>query len=175
MTNRALLRSQIQDAWQQTVETCYRRQRINSERSLQAALWSKLDLILPPDTRRMFIEPRMHVPGLTSAEGGATRFPDLVVCNTKEVIGIIELKYGPRVLPDWEKDLATFKWIAEQRGSITVCNSRYRGEEVDGRPYPLSDEVLFVWAGIHASSNSDLAEHVEPSLRSMFMELHEHT
>jgi hypothetical protein len=78
------------------------------------------------------------------------RFPDLVICNTKEVIGIVELKYQPRGKPNWPKDLQTFDFIVKNRDQIYVSNARYRGIIADDREYPLAKDILFVWAGIHA-------------------------
>ena len=93
MKQRALLKSQIIEAWHQCINNDYRLQRINSERSLQAAFWSQLNSIFS-ENRRMFIEP-----GLVFENDGENNklIPDLVICNKKEVIGIIELKYLPRV------------------------------------------------------------------------------
>jgi hypothetical protein len=87
MASRALLRLQIVKAWRLTICKDYAAERINSERSLQAALWSRLNTTLseklPPKSRRMFIEPRMTV-------AGKALYPDIVICNTRQVIGIIE-------------------------------------------------------------------------------------
>src|SRR5574339_1190948 len=101
MTNRSKLRQQITEAWCKSIKVDYTAQRINSERSLQASVWANLNAILPSSTRRMFIEACMSVQGSERQ----VRFPDIVICNTREVIGIIELKYQPRGKPSWQKDL----------------------------------------------------------------------
>lgn len=89
MANRALPKKQVREAWRQSITIDYALQRINSERSLQASLWSNLNAQLAPRSRRMFIEPCMSASGSTKQ----LQYPDLVICNSREVIGIIELKY----------------------------------------------------------------------------------
>jgi hypothetical protein len=174
MTLRTLLRKQLKDAWRNTIEEDYHRQRINSERSLQASLWSKLNIILPPKTRRLFIEPPLKaiVTYPDGSERCEIRYPDLVVCNTRNVIGIIELKYKPRAAPNWQNDFEKFCWILDNQKQIVVQNVRYRGLEVDGQLYPLADDVLFVWAGVHAEWNGRLADHIDRRLSNHFLELH---
>jgi hypothetical protein len=170
MTSRTLLRSQISAAWQRSIEQDYSSQRINSERSLQASLWANLNLILPSDTRRMFIEPGMSVLGSPKK-----CFPDIVICNTRSVIGIIELKYQPRAQPSWEKDLSTFHWITENREHITISNMRFRGISSDTRSYPLAETILYVWAGVHAACNLNLRGHINPDASKCFLSLHAET
>ncbi len=63
------------------------------------------------------------------------KFPDIVVCNTRQIIGIVELKYQPRVRPSWRKDIGTFDWIDKHKDKISVSNVRFQGVEVDKRPY----------------------------------------
>lgn len=176
MNRRGLLRQNLKDAWQSAIADDYYRQRINSERSLQASLWSKLNEILPK-ARRMFIEPKLKatVEALDGQVNPEFRFPDIVICNTKEVIGIVEVKYLPRAKPNWQKDLNTFSWINTNRDQIVIQNIRYRGVTVDDREYPLSEDVLFVWAGVHALSGIDLAKHINPELSRHFLALHAET
>ena len=166
---RGLLRSQIRKAWDECIAVDYARQRINSERSLQASLWAKMNDLLDERTRRMFIEPRL------SCENGSDstyRYPDLVVCNTQSVIGIIELKYRPKGKPAWKKDVETMEWVAANRKKLSVQNKRYKGLEVDSRIYRLSPYVLFVWAGIHAKAEVKVSEHISKRLQGCFLELH---
>ena len=181
MHNRVNLRSQTTRAWLETVNCDYKRQRVNSEASLQAAYWSHLNAILLaelPDTRRLFVEPSMRIriknsDGTTKPE---RRYPDIVVCDTKEVIGIIELKYRPKVEPNFNKDLLTFAWVAEHRNEIYVSNTRYRGDPVDPVEYKISKNLLYVWAGIHSKAKAHSAmPHINPELKRYFHELHEVT
>ncbi len=167
MSTRALLRRNIIEAWQRTIDIDYARQRINSERSLQASMWANLSSILP-DTRRLFIEPCMSVAG----HARQLRYPDIVVCNTREVIGIIELKYQPRARPDWTKDLATFQWTFDHRAVVTVSNHRFRGIETDSHVYPLSRRILYVWAGVHREFDALPSPQVPAERREAFLALH---
>lgn len=169
MASRALLRSQIAEAWSLCINEDYAAQRINSERSLQAAVWSRLKGILP-ETRRMFIEPRMIVTGKVRQ----VRYPDIVICNTRQVIGIIELKYRPRTRAAWRKDIDKFRSIADSKTGITVSNERYRGVEANSHTYTLAITILYVWAGVHAESGLDLAGYVG-KLAPNFIALHAET
>ena len=171
MANRSLLKSQIREAWRQSIANDYAAQRINSERSLQASLWSNLNTLLAPKTRRMFIEPCMSTPGLDRQ----LRYPDLVICNSRKVIGIIELKYQPRAQPRWRKDIDTFHFLATHRNVISISNSRFLGIAVDARTYPLARDVLFVWAGVQAPCELKLSEYVDSTLAPYFMSLHAQT
>jgi len=99
MKQRSLIKSQIIRAWTESIEDDYCSQRINSERSLQASFWAHLNNMLPKN-RRLFIEPV-----------GASLIkliPDIVVCNTRAVISVIELKYLPRAQPKHSQDIKTF-------------------------------------------------------------------
>jgi hypothetical protein len=171
MASRSPLRSQIKKAWRQSITDDYVAQRINSERSLQASVWSHLNGLLPSASNRMFIEPRMSAAG----KDRQVRYPDIVVCNSREVIGVIELKYQPRVQPSWRKDIETFNWIATSKTHITVSNFRFRGKSADARTYPLAKDVLCVWAGVHAECNMRLINYAGAELAPSFMELHAET
>jgi hypothetical protein len=169
MKHRGLLRKQITKAWNAAISQDYQRQRINSERSLQASLWSQLNSILPPKSRRMFIEPTLKIEREGTRE---FRIPDFVICNTKEVIGIIEIKYIPRAKPNWKKDVDTFDWICKNRNKLVVQNKRHRGVESDGRIYPISKDLLIVWAGVHRDSDLLIKDHFKPKVSDSFLELY---
>ena len=179
MNERRLLKSQIIAAWHQCIAEDYRVQRINSERSLQASLWSRLNSLLSKN-RRMFIEPCIVI---RTGMGTLRVFPDLVICSSKEVIGVLELKYKPRAAPEYKKDIATLSLIAEHRESTAVSNQRFRGQPIDETIYCLSKHILFVWAGVHAITNSTNKENINSPLYSAgynelqgcFLELHAET
>ncbi len=177
MKERSLLKSQIIDAWNQAIAEDYSAQRINSERSLQASFWSRLNLLFSQN-RRMFIEPCIVI---TTSTGTTKVFPDLVICNTKEVIGVVELKYKPRAKPDYMKDIATLSSIARHREIISISNQRFRGQPIDEMIYSLSKHILFVWAGVHTSANSinkgstPLYSAGYNELKGCFIELHAET
>jgi len=171
MSPRSHLKNQIIFAWQQVIEGDYRNQRVNSERSLQASFWSHLNQALPTN-RRLFIEPVMRF-----EHGSVTKtvIPDIVVCNTREVISIIELKYLPRARPRFEKDIKNLALIAKNRYGISIANERFRGKEKDGKTYALSRNILFTWAGVHAVNgvmDERLFSSNFPSLDGCYLELH---
>jgi len=181
MSVRKPLQQQLIEAWQLSIENDYCNQRINSERSLQASFWSHLNRTLPSNTRRMFIEPRFSV---TVKRQRKRFYPDIVICNTKEVIAVVEIKYQPRVLPSYRKDLETLRILATHRKQkhIYATNVRYRGYDVDARKYMFSNHVLFVWAGVHCpptesyeSSHVPLLSNGLKNLEGCFLQLHAET
>src|SRR5512139_4141744 len=127
MKQRFLLKATIIDAWRSCITDDYCRQRINSERSLQASLWARLNERLSAH-RRMFIEPHVAV---RTENGTVSLLPDLVICNSRQVIGVIELKYQPRTTPSYAKDINSLATLATHREGITFQNERYRGEVAD--------------------------------------------
>lgn len=151
MKHRSLIKSQIIQAWNECIEEDYCNQRINSERSLQASFWSHLNKQLSKN-RRLFIEPGMS---LRTKQGLKRLVPDIVVCNSKEVISVIELKYLPRTQPKYKKDIESLALIAQNRQQIAIANGRFRGAEKDANKYALSKNILFVWAGVHAKEKTD--------------------
>lgn len=174
MKQRSGIRKLIIDAWEQSISKDYCSQRINSERSLQASFWSHLNDLLP-DTRRIFIEP----PFTFKVRGEVKKlYPDLVICNTKEVICVIELKYLPRGRPKYKKDIESLSLVAKNRRKISIANDRFRGIEKDSMPYSLSDNVLFVWASIHDGSKSEGAQLYSKGYKSLdgcYLQLHAET
>ncbi len=181
MTVRKPLQQQLFDAWRQSIENDYCNQRINSERSLQASFWAHLNSTLPANTRRMFIEPRFTV---AVKQQRKRLYPDIVICNTKEVIAVVEIKYQPRVLPSYRKDLKTLQTLAKYREQkhVYVTNVRYRGSDADAKKYRFSDRVLFVWAGVHRpptesydSPNVPLLSCGFKKLDGCFLQLHAET
>ncbi len=165
---RSLLRRQIRESWNKALEKDYDNQRINSKRSLQAAVWSQLDRVMPKKTRRMFIEP-------TVVCGSKRRVPDLVICNSRQIIGIIELKYVPRGRPNFDKDIATFHLLLKNRAEVFVSNARYRGTVAEVLRYSMAKNVLFVWAGVHAKCEASYFDSVPSRLKKHFLPLHAET
>jgi len=171
MKRRSFIKSRIVDAWNQCIEVDYCNQRINSERSLQASFWSHLNDSLPT-TRRLFIEPSVTIRSRSSIK---RIVPDIVICNTKEVISIIELKYLPRAQPKYRKDIENLAAIARHRRQISIANDRFKGSEKDATVYSLSERILFVWAGVHAEETSNrgaLFSAGKRSLADCYLQLH---
>ena len=171
MKRRGLIKSQIVESWIECVSSDYSRQRINSERSLQASMWAQLNTRLSKN-RRLFIEPKILV-----ERSGLKRklYPDIVVCSTREVIAIIELKYKPKGNPEFKKDIGSLDFIAKNRKSISISNSRYSGPKGEAKLYQLSNRILFVWAGVHRErTNSTVPIFSEgyPSLNGCYLQLH---
>ena len=100
---------------------------------------------LLPEERRVFIEPRVFA----SSDFKKRWYPDLVICNSKEVIAVVEMKYRPRGSANWEGDLRKLNRIAERKGELFVSNTRYLGPPVDDRQYTFASKTLFGWLGIH--------------------------
>lgn len=174
MGRRNPLKNIIIEAWRDCIDNDYLRQRINSERSLQASFWAQLNQRLPV-TRRIFIEP----PVIIKTRNGVKKLiPDIVVCNTSEVISVIELKYLPRGQPRFAKDIESLALIAQKRKQISISNSRFRGAEADSRRYSLSNNILFVWAGIHAQPKQEIAGLYSTGYKTLansFVQLHAET
>ena len=174
MKKRHPLKNLIINAWQDSIDNDYMKQRINSERSLQASFWSQLNDKLPK-TRRIFIEPPMRI---KTINGIKKVIPDIVICSKKEVICIIELKYSPKGRPKFEKDVETLALISKKRKQLSISNSRFRGTEVDSHEYKLSHNILFVWACIHAQPKEEINSLFSTGHRSLndtFVQLHAET
>ena len=150
---RSYLRQHLIRAWCSCIRNDYNQQKINSERTLQAAFWCRLARGLKPQMR-LFIEPVLRL------DTDRSVIPDIVVCNTRSLICIIELKYLPRVLPRTRKDIDNLCEIAtlcQQGHQIEFEHRRYRGKHAAPARYRLVSSTLHVWAGIHAD---DDCEHV---------------
>jgi hypothetical protein len=144
MLHRRKLRLEIRDAWSTVIANLYENQRINSERSLQAALWAALNERLP-DVSRMFIEPHLKVAGCDKSF-----VPDIVVCSKFRIAAIIEMKYRPRGDALYSKDLRTLQTLAQcSSEDFAITNMRFEGKKVNAREYRLSPTTLLVWAGVH--------------------------
>lgn len=142
MSKRHLIRAQICKAWDETIQNAYEKVLINSERGLQTYFCIHLMKAFEEDgvQRRIFIEPNLKI-------GEKICFPDLVICNTREVIAVIELKYTPRSLPQTEKDFETLQWIAEANGDAVIANERFH-DQVAVKPYAIAPDSVLCWAAL---------------------------
>ncbi len=169
---RALIKSHIIEAWKDCVENDYKNQRINSERSLQAALWAHLYNNNLPENMRLFIEPTIHLNGNEKIR------PDIVVCNKKNIISIIEIKYIPRGNPKHEKDINSLAKISAQRENIYIENHRFQGIIKDKTKYKAPKSILFVWAGFHTKqkkANNVLFSIKHKELKGCYLQLQAET
>lgn len=166
MADRKLLKKNISDAWMRTVSESYPQQLINSERGLQVHFCHKLLEEFRELERRLFIEPSFK------AADGTTRMPDIVICNSRRIIGVIELKYMPRATADYKKDLQTLQWFCTSPPPITLANERYCGiDEGRIKTYELADDAVLCWAGIYGGPRVDI-EAQAVQLGSRFLCLH---
>jgi hypothetical protein len=153
MQTRALLRSQLAIAWQKTIDLEYSEQLINSERGLQIYFCRHLLDEFKSDevSRRLFIEPRITLP-----EVGVARYPDIVICHTRSIIGVVELKYLPRARADFTKDLKTLEWLSENGMDVVLSNDRYRGVREESRKFSLAPDAVLCWAGVYTSPEESI-------------------
>lgn len=168
MAQRSLLRSQLARAWRQTIEVAYGEQLINSERGLQVHFCHQLLSQFKVDavSRRIFVEPCF-----VDAEG-QVRSPDVVICHTRSIIGVVELKYLPRVRPEYEKDLSTLQWFAKSGGEVALSNERYLGVGAQTiKKFSLASDAVLCWAGVYRAPRAEVEAHAE-SLGRRFYCLH---
>ncbi|TSD56400.1 hypothetical protein FFI97_019395 [Variovorax sp. KBS0712] len=140
------------DAWRAAwIEACndYGARKLNSERSLQAALYfhlrSRLEVI--SSEYRIFIEAAVDVPAVPAdpdrdAQPARVIAIDTLVCLGREVLLAVEIKYTPRTFPSVEalkKDLTSLDQIrnrARRDQRVTIELRRHRDTEA-GDPMPL--------------------------------------
>jgi len=159
----------LYSAWKETIESHYQAQEINSERGLQVFFCSALLSSFEGAglRRRLFVEPR-----LISGRDGARPQPDVLICNSRNVIGVVELKYLPRSAPKIDKDLETLAWVASHGGDLRISNDRYLGSNRLEKEYSLSSDAVLCWAGVHKGLDGALSERVAENVYPYFMELH---
>ncbi|MCY4745674.1 hypothetical protein NYO99_11885 [Pelomonas sp. UHG3] len=158
------------------VGALYEQQLINSERSLQAAMWHELRQRFEAEgksTFKIYVEPRIRLPKEGRLDS-RTIIPDLVVCNDRSVIAVIELKFSPKGAPGSAKDFASFERMSIQHDLVKVQHTRWFGEKPVSKPYPFANSVLFVWAAVgkrtsRAGSQPDLE--LLPGKNAMFMRM----
>ncbi len=172
MTTRNPLRGQLEKAWRSTINKNYREQLINSEHGLQIYFCAALLKEFKKTRLRLFIAPRLSFPGHNST---IKRYPDIVICNSKSIIGIVEIKYGPRVkLADkgHKKDLDTLRMALEHADTLTISNDRFRGVTKDNRKYPLAKDAVLCWAGVYAGEEINLRKVIDNgAFRERFLQL----
>lgn len=174
MKQRSGIQSQLIAAWEDCIASDYCSQKINSERSLQASLWTHIYNHLPQN-RRLFIEPSFRI----SSNGQTKRLvPDIAICNSREVIAVVEIKYLPRGKPKYTKDVETLDLLSRHRSKLSASNVRFYGEGRDPREYSFSKNMLFVWAGVHKDSASNQYESYAKGMKSLdgcYLQLHAET
>lgn len=154
--NRNLLRRQLKQAWRDTMSGPYLDQAINSERALQVHLAARLLNAFEEEdlNRQLFVEPKVSV-----NDGKNRVHPDILVCNSREVIGIVELKYQPRTRPSYTKDFQSLESLHREGDQIEVVNGRYSGPNRGGKRFAIAGDPLFVWAGVYTVPYRTIPEH----------------
>lgn len=168
MPRRSKIGNQLIEAWSRTVENDYCAGHVNSERGLQALLFANLKSVLADDgiKRHLFVEPTVRL-----SDGSIVR-PDMMICNAREVICVLELKYVPRGKADTSKDMNSISSIARASG-LSVALERYRGPELPPLSFDISRTVLFAWAGIHCGDSEPAPEWEHPAFKEhYFLEMH---
>lgn len=145
MAHRSLLRAQLCSAWSRTIAGPYDSRLVNSERGLQTHFCMALnDEFERGEVRRsLFVEPNVIF-------GADRRCPDLIVCNTRSVIGVVEFKYVPRARPAFAKDLDTLKRLRNTAGRLTISNERYRGNSM-AQSYTMAEDAVLCVAAVYSS------------------------
>ena len=89
----------LKNIWMTWVESSYLEGRITTERGLQSNLYAHI-LREEPDWK-VYVEPGFYPPdGMT-----AQYKPDLVICDSRNILAIIEIKFVPHHYPQYISDL----------------------------------------------------------------------
>ena len=168
MPNRLPLKNQLLNAWQKTIEGAYQEPSINSEHGLQFHFLKKLEEYFKVDStsRKVFIEPKVIA--------GKLLYPDVVICNSRQIIGVVELKYLPRARPKFQKDIETLSQIAQNSQQVTVACHRYLGNRSNEKNYTLAKDAVLCWAGVYTGSTVEIERPSEIS-QKQFLLLHART
>ncbi len=122
---------------------------INSERGLQIHFCMALQKQFEQDnvSRRLFIEPSVRFESKNV-------IPDILIANSQRIIGVVELKYLPRIAPKREKDFNTLAMFGKFSNStgITITNERYRGPQKP-KLFTIAPDCVLCWASIHAGKS----------------------
>jgi hypothetical protein len=185
MATRYQMRTVLWKAWTNTIKKDYNALLLNSEGGLQTAFAANLRKLLPSKSRSVYVVPCVR--GTSDTPGGKSwrRHPDIVVCDTKQVIAIVELKYLPRgcitlkggeVKAGIRKDLQTFelceaaavRQAKESSGvqgpaGLQISMDRYRGKGMPRFNLTLAKDAVFCWAGVFTGEAPQLREGIDDS------------
>lgn len=173
MGNRNPLRGHLIKAWHETLMHAYCEQLINTERGLQVHFcMALLPLLEKHGPRKLFVEPHVRV-------GKGVCIPDLVICNNRQVIGIVELKYKPRAKATkalYDKDVGTLKALMTPRDDeeeVVIENKRYLGAGKGGKAYTIAKDAVLCWAGVYRGTEAwDVFASIGAEDRKRFLALH---
>lgn len=171
MANRGVLRGQLSQAWRKTIKKAYNKQLINTERGLQVYFCMVLLPLLNKHhaPRTLFIEPHVRI-------GKSSYYPDLVICDSRRVIGVVELKYLPRLSADkvpFAKDVATLLALSTPNEELLIRNMRYLGVGRGRTEYEIADDAVLCWAAVYkADAELPVFSGMQVNDRSRLLALH---
>ncbi len=97
----------------------YKEGLINSESCLQAVLYKVLrEHIRNVPYRKVYVEPVIEY----YATGSPKYKPDIIICDDKKIIAIIELKFAPNWYPNIRDDLIKLKELSDE---LNMNNNYY--------------------------------------------------
>jgi hypothetical protein len=156
MVDRTPLRKQLWATWRECIRTEYLSHVINSERGLQAVFYHRL-MKHVSENRTVLVEPRFAIEVDGKPE---VVVPDLLICNSRRIIGIVELKYQPLYRMSFGKDLQTLSLLSRSRRSVLMKNDRCLGPDDAFAKFELAEDALFVWAGVHYGPQDESANDI---------------
>ena len=169
MTHRSILREHLRQAWRTVISERYHQQLIDSEASLQvhfgAALLRRFEVKSP--TFRIFVEPTIRL-----LKPSIHKKPDLVICNQRRIIGMVELKYVPRARAAYRKDLETLEHLSKHRLKFEISNARYLGPQKATKRYGLAADAVLCWAGVYSGRRIADQAFTNAEAREDFLALH---
>jgi len=160
------LKRHILSAWHTVIRDAYNIGLINSERALQHyfCIELKTELTKADWTRQIFFEP-----SFSDLMSGKRHCPDVVICDSKKIVAVIELKFCPRGRPETSKDMETLQWFASNCGTIELKNKRHNGPVVPSPVYSMAEDAVLSWAGIYSGPAVRLDS---PAEHSNFLAMH---
>jgi len=141
------MKDNFQRAWSLT-QDAYARSRINSERTLQALLYSSLSSLLEP-ADIVICEPSIVL------QNKGQYIPDMLVIRGDEVIAAVELKFVPHHYPHFRDDLEKLKTYAHSRDHFHLLLDPNTGCFTD-RQFNFAPDCLLVF-GVVGQHDSEAA------------------
>lgn len=138
------LQGYFEKSWNHAIDM-YLAGKVNSERTLQAIMYSHLVSVLPDCT--VLCEPRLPI------DQHGVFIPDLVVVNrNNKIVAVLEIKFVPHHFPVFEVDIAKLRALAldGERSSFQLVLQPATGKFTDVR-MTTSPECLFVFAVVGRS------------------------
>jgi len=134
------MNEKFQFAWSK-VKDAYFEARINSERTLQAVLYSHLVPLLSSEEIAI-CEP------VISLRGKNSHIPDMVVIRENDVIAAVELKFVPHAYPRFRDDLEKLKTYAQSQdpqNNFPLLLKPSDGKFDDRRRFIFAPDCLLVF------------------------------